>query len=167
MRAICILPVYSTTKYTHLYFLTVDLPQFGWYVDGGNVFNSQTQLIFPDHNVHSRLANIKSSDDLKKAQLQSGGLLLDGTSVSDDDIDSAATAIGVLQGIRDKQISQQVTVQDKSIHMMAKLRGLGLGFPSPGKLKRSELICGRNKSAIVENKDTILDMAWVSCIFRL
>jgi hypothetical protein len=60
---------------------------------GQTVLDGQSFQIDPATKIHAALAKIQSGDDLKNAKTQSGKNVVDGDTVSKDDMDKAATAI--------------------------------------------------------------------------
>ncbi|KAL8689150.1 MAG: hypothetical protein Q9218_005112 [Villophora microphyllina] len=64
-------------------------------VDGSNVFR-QPITIDPSFKISAALSKISTKSDLLNAPLQSGGHLMDGTSVGPDEIEHAANAIHTL-----------------------------------------------------------------------
>jgi hypothetical protein len=112
--------------------------------------------IDPTFKVNNELASIKQGSDLRNASLQTGGHLLDGTTVSEDQIDQAALAISALNGQR-----QFLAADGRRFERSPRDRRLIFepGAVRPGK-SLGHLLCG-HRTDRVHSANSITDMAWV------
>ena len=137
---------------------TDDIASYVFTVDnvpGDSVFKSPV-TVDPTFKVNTVLGSIRSSEDLENQPLQTGGHLLDGTTVPADQIEQAAQAIYSLhqqRGLALKDGSRRLrTPRERRLeHNPGSVRsGKSLG----------RFLCGQ-KLDNISNADGILDMAWV------
>lgn len=126
--------------------------------DGSPALFPTPVLIDPTFKVNQKLKTINTGDDLRNAQLQSGGSLLSDIDVSDADVDETAKAIAQLHS---RLPSPQTLPLDKSTEIAED--------PSKFRTKRirrgaelGRLVAGRRTDRILASK-SIKDMAWVRC----
>jgi hypothetical protein len=139
---------------------TDDIASYVFTVDnvpGDTVFKSPVS-VDPSFKVNNTLAGIKTKEDLQNQPLQTGGHLLDGTTVPVDQIEQAADAIHTLH-------QERTNAAKDGSRLVRSARERRLEH-DPGSVRSGtslgRLLCGQDLDSI-RNAEGILDMAWVSC----
>lgn len=137
---------------------TDDIASYVFTVDnvpGDTVFKTPV-TVDPSFKVNAALASIQHKEDLQKQPLQTGGHLMDGTTVPADQIEQAAQAIHSLH-------QQRTAVPRDGSRLVRSARERRLEH-DPGSVRSGKslgrFLCGQHLDSI-RNAESVKDMAWV------